>query len=173
MHTSEKRVITVLLTRYYNVFSSFLYYLTGRGYTHASIALDEKNNYYYSFNFKGFRKEFPQKHRQRGGKSISFKLAVNASDFEKIQHKIEMMEMEQSKLHYSRIGVFLCLLHIPHKRKNHYFCSQFVAEILQLSDSIKMKKHASLYLPNQLPSELAKQACLKEITHNPLLPVNV
>lgn len=168
MGECQKRIITVLLTRYYSAFSSFIYYNSGRGYTHASISLDDENEYFYSFNLKGFRKEYPKKHKQRSGRSISYKLEVSKEDFARIKLRIEEMEREKENLYYSKIGVFLCLLHIPYKRKNHYFCSQFVAEMLQLSDGVLMKKHTSLYLPNQLPLELASLKCLREIVYNPV-----
>lgn len=54
-----KKKVTVLLTRYYSTFSNFVYWISGRGYTHASIALNDENDCYYSFNFKGFRREYP------------------------------------------------------------------------------------------------------------------
>lgn len=53
MGNCDKKVITVLLTRYYSTFSNFIYFVSGKGYTHASIALDDKNEYFYSFNFRG------------------------------------------------------------------------------------------------------------------------
>lgn len=168
MGESEKRIITVLLTRYYSTFANFIYYISGRGYTHASLSLDDKNEYFYSFNFKGFRKEYPKKHKRRSGKSISYKLEVPQEGFEKIEQRIEEMEKEKDHLYYSRIGVVLCLLHIPCKRKNHYFCSQFVVEMLQLSNAVFIEKHTSLYLPNQLPFELRRQDCLREIVYNPI-----
>lgn len=94
------RTITVLLTRYYSTFSNFLYWVSGRGYTHASLAL--------------------------------------------------------------------CLLHIPSKVKNGYFCSQFVLEMLELSGSVSLKKEASLYLPNQLPGVLGELGCVKEVICDPV-----
>ena len=164
----EKRIITVLLTRYYSIYSNFLYYVTGRGYTHASIALDEKNEYYYSFNLKGFRKEYPKKHSKRSGKSICYKFEVSEEGYGRMIQRLEEMKERGSELHYSRLGVFCCLLHIPFHRKNHYFCSEFVAEMLALSDAVNLKKETSLYMPNQLIYELGRQSSLKEIICNPI-----
>lgn len=168
MESGEKRIITVLLTRYYSMFSDFIYYVTGRGYTHASIAIDDKNEYYYSFNFKGFRKEYPKKHNKKGDKSVGYQLEISKEGYEKVVKRIHKMEQSRGKLHYSRIGVFLCLFHIPYKFKNHYFCSQFVAELLQITGDIDLQKSTSLYLPNQLPKLLETQRCLHEIVENPV-----
>lgn len=149
-------------------FSNFIYFVSGRGYTHASLALDDKNESYYSFNFRGFRKEYPKKYRHRSKSSISYTLEIPKEDYEKIREKIKEMEHGKEKFHYSRIGVLLCLLHIPFRRKNYYFCSQFVTEMLQMSDAVLLRKDASLYLPNDLPDELGRQSCLKEIICNPV-----
>lgn len=168
MGLNKKKVITVLFTRYYSAFANFIYFISGRGYTHASIALDEQNEYYYSFNFQGFRREYPRKHKRRSGKSMGIKLEVSQESFERMKKKIEEMEEKKENLHYSRIGVLLCLLHIPCKIQNQYFCSQFVAETLELPDSVFLSKNAALYLPNQLSHELCRQRCLKEIICNPI-----
>lgn len=168
MNENGKRTITVLLTRYYSTFSNFIYWITGRGYTHASLALDDGEEYFYSFNFKGFRREYPGRRIQKCGKSICYKLEVSEEAFEKIRKRIEEMEQNREKLHYARLGVLLCLLHIPFKMENGYFCSQFVMEMLQLSGSIVLEKSPSLYLPNQLPEILGRCGCLKEIICNPV-----
>ena len=46
----EKKVITILFSRYHTFMANFLHIVSGRGYTHASIALDEDDEYFYSFN---------------------------------------------------------------------------------------------------------------------------
>ena len=49
----EKKVITVLFSRYHTFMANFLHIVSGRGYTHASLSLDEEDEYFYSFNSKG------------------------------------------------------------------------------------------------------------------------
>jgi len=161
-------VITVLFTRYYSAFENFIYLISGKGYTHASIALDEENEYFYSFNMKGFRKEYPKRHLRRSDSSIGVKLEVSQESYDKMREMIDELENRKGKLHYSRWGVLFCLLRIPCKLQNQYFCSQFVAEILQLSDSVRLSKQASLYLPNHLSGELLRQTCIKNIVCNPI-----
>ena len=68
----EKKVITILFSRYHTFMANFLHIVSGRGYTHASIALDEDDEYFYSFNSKGFRKEYPKKHKNRNAKCVGF-----------------------------------------------------------------------------------------------------
>jgi hypothetical protein len=136
----DRKVITVLLTRYYSTFSSFIYWTSGRGYTHASLSLDEADEEFYSFNFKGFCKERPRKHKRRSGKSICYRLLISKECYETIKDRIEAMERKKGEWSYSRLGVFFCLFHIPYKRDKHYFCSQFVAEMLSLSKDIVLGK---------------------------------
>lgn len=168
MRENEKKTITVLLTRYYSTFSNFIYWISGKGYTHASIALNDGDGYFYSFNFNGFRREYPGRRIRKCGKSICYKLEVSEENFEKVRKKIEEMELNREDMHYSRLSLIFCILHIPIKIKNGYFCSQFVMEMLQLSGSVSPEKRASLYLPNHLPGVLGGLGCLKEIIWNPV-----
>lgn len=164
----KKKIVAVLLTRYSDRMSDVLYYINGRGFTHAAIALDDENEYFYSFNIKGFRREYPKRHKNRSKNSVIIKLEVSEECFERMKRRIEAMERIKDKLHYSLIGLMFCCLHIPFKLRNHYFCSQFVAEVLKLSDRIVLSKDNSLYLPNSLLDELCKQSCLNEIVYDPI-----
>lgn len=162
----ERKVISVLLTRYYSTFSSFIYWTTGRGYTHASLSLDESDEEFYSFNFKGFCKECPRRHKRRSKRSICYRLEISQECYKRIKDRIEVIERKKGEWSYSRLGVLFCLVHIPYKRDKYYFCSQFVADMLSLSEDIVLGKKASLYLPNHLPGELEHQCCLRKIDYN-------
>lgn len=166
-HDTNKATITILLTRYSGWFSDFIYWISGRGYTHASISLNE-GEFYYSFNFKGFRHEYPKRMAQKCRKSESYQLEISDETYEKICSRIKEMERDKEKLSYSRLGVVLCLLHIPCKMKNSYFCSQFVMEILEMSGCVSLEKDASLYLPNQIPDFLRRTGRCTSIAYNPV-----
>ena len=51
---------------------------------------------------------------------------------------------------YLNRGVFLalCGMHIRWKRRRHYFCSQFVSEVLEKSGAMELPKHSTLMHPN-------------------------
>lgn len=83
-----------------------------------------------------------------------------------IEKMIHQMEQDSSQYHYSRLGVFLCILHIPFKMRQRYFCSQFVMEMLSLTGSVSLRKKPCLYLPNHLPEELQRQKCLMQVNYN-------
>ena len=57
--------VTLLFTTYHNLISYLLLYLFGHNYSHVSVSLESGTDYYYSFNKKGFRKEYPKRHKQR------------------------------------------------------------------------------------------------------------
>ena len=62
--------------------------------------------------------------------------------------------------------IVLCLLHIPYKFENKYFCSQFVAEILSRAGAIELKKKETLYLPGQLIDGFECLYSQKQIAYN-------
>lgn len=163
----KERVITVLFTRYRDILSKCVYVLYGGGYTHVSISLDEKDEYFYSFNKKGFRKEYPKKHATLV-KSMSYKIKVSEKDYLNMKEKLEEMKNDSEILQYSKLGILFCFLNIRFKRKNKYICSQFVAELLEYVESFELKKDPMLYSPNELKKLLDKCDLIKEIIYNPI-----
>ena len=146
---TQTKTIRVLLTKYSDCISSFLYYVGGRGYTHASISLEEEDdNCYYSFNYKGFCVETIEKHRRRGvSKSMCYELTVSLAAYERIQKRLQFFKEHTESLEYTRLGLFFCLLHIPLCWKNHYFCSQFVADLLKSSMKSRSKNRLPCICP--------------------------
>lgn len=164
----QKYTISILLTKYEDFTSKLVYYLTGKGYTHASIGLDETKDEYYSFNIKGFRRERPLKHKDIITDSICYKLEVSKEEYEKVVELINAFQENRFEWKYSTLGVILCVLQIPHKRAKHYFCTQFVAEVLQKARIAELKLHASLYNPNNLERELRNLFNLERVVMNPI-----
>lgn len=165
MEKENTYIISVLFTRYHSTFSNLVYWISGRGYTHASIALDDKNECYYSFNFRGFCKEDANKIRKRSTKSVCFRIEVSDSSYQKMKEKLEGFQQQREQLGYCRVGVFLCVLHIAYKFRNQYFCSQFVAEMLKLVDTLSLNKKAELYFPNDLALALDRQMPVTDISY--------
>lgn len=162
------KTISVLLTKYSDYISTFLYYTGGRGYTHASIALEDQNeNCYYSFNYRGFCVETIEKHKSRGvRKSVLYTLTVTDEAYKKIKRRLHFFGRHRNEFYYTRIGLAFCLFGIPFFWKNHYFCSQFVAELLQGADEIGLKRPSVLYLPCDLQRELEHNPYLQSVQYN-------
>ncbi|MGN0662274.1 MAG: hypothetical protein ACI4LE_03915 [Faecalibacterium sp.] len=163
------KTITILLTRYSDCGSSLLYYLTGRSYTHASLGLEEEPGTYYSFNYRGFCVETLEKHRRRGvDRSVSYELSVPDGAYETLRARLGEFKAHRDGLRYTRLGVLLCLLHIPLRREGYYFCSQFVAEMLQSSGACPLYRAAELYQPNHFFRELPRSSQLLRIRRDPV-----
>ena len=84
-------------------------------------------------------------------------------------YKIDFLDnlLEKRKVYkYSCLGVALCLLHIPCKFKDSYFCSQFVSEVLSRAGAVELKKKESLYLPGQLMDEMECLFSDKQFVYN-------
>lgn len=170
MGTEKKamRTVTILLTRYSDWFGKFIRAIGRSGYSHASISIDGKEEIFYSFNYKGFVIEKPRKYipKMRMSGSVCIRMEVPEDTYARIEEEIMQFVAKRERYAYSRWGVMLCLLHIPHKFKDRYFCSQFVAEILQRAGAVKLKKSGSLYLPEQLIDGVECLFSAKQLVYN-------
>lgn len=70
--------------------------------------------------------------------------------YEKVRNLLFRYTKHQRDYRYSRLGIALSLLHIPYKRKNAYFCSHFVADVLEQGNAVDLKKDSAGYLPGDL-----------------------
>ena len=148
------KYLRVLLTKYPGRFSRLLALLSGRGFTHASIGL-EGDGRFYSFSFRGFTEETPDKLRRRGVTAgRCYRIPVTDGAYRLAEARLRAMSARRADYRDSYIGVALCLLRLPFHWKNRYFCSQFVAELLSASGAVPLRKAPSLYLPNHFPAEL-------------------
>ena len=57
------------------------------------------------------------------------------------------------------LGLLLCWMHIRWQRRRHYFCSQFVSEVLQKSGALDLPKPSTLMHPSDY-AELPQLRCL-------------
>lgn len=162
------KTVTILLTRYSDLFGRFICGISRYGYSHASISIDEKEEIFYSFNMKGFVIEKPKKRmpKSRRPGSVCIRMQVPESTYVLIEEEINQFLEKKEQYTYSSFGVVLCLLHIPHKFQNQYFCSQFVAEILARAGVIELKKKESLYLPGQLVDGFECLFGAKQLVYN-------
>lgn len=162
------KCISVLLTTYPDRFAKLIARLSGRGYTHASIGLEDPDKFY-SFNVRGFAVETPQKFRRQGvTESRCYRLLISDAAYRRIEGRIQTLEAHQTQYRYSCLGVWFCLLGLPFRQKHRYFCSQFVAELLARSGAVPLQKRPSLYLPNQFPRELEGRPEMVGVLPNPI-----
>ena len=150
----KNRQIYLLLTRFPDNGSKVFELLTGCYYPHASIGLEEDLNTFYSFVSKGFIVEKITRYVKPDRAPFPcqlYELEVSESAYSRIKKALEHFIAFKEQLHYSKFALTMSILRIPYKRNRFgFFCSQFVAHILQHSGEIKLKKSSSRYLSGDL-----------------------
>ena len=136
------KTIYILLTRSGTLLSKLVYAVTGASYTHASMAFDEELNCLYSSTRKngytmfpaGPSKEYLNKgvFRLRGDAPCAlYALDVTDEAYVRARRRAEHMMARGELYRFNTLGLILCALHIRWQRRRHYFCSQFVSEVLE------------------------------------------
>ena len=164
------KTIYILLTRSGTLLSKLVYAVTGASYTHASMAFDEELNCLYSSTRKngytmfpaGPSKEYLNKgvFRLRGDAPCAlYALEVTDDAYVRARRRAEHMMARGELYRFNTLGLILCALHIRWQRRRHYFCSQFVSEVLQKSGALELPKPSTLMHPSDY-AELPELHCL-------------
>ena len=77
-----------------------------------------------------------------------YALDVSDEAYTRARRRAEHMMAHGSLYQFNVIGLALCGMHIRWKRRRHYFCSQFVSEVLEKSGAMELPKHSTLMHPN-------------------------
>lgn len=151
--------IYILLTRSDTVISKIIRAATNDLYTHASVAFNEELKPLYSFSRRYISFPLPAGMQIESTDSGLYKKYDNmpCAVYElKVTEEIycsakciaERMISEASKYRFNILGLFLCRMNMPLHRRYHYFCSEFVAEVLVRSNALDLPKAPSLIRPN-------------------------
>lgn len=163
--TSKK--IYVLFTQYPGRDAKLLMWRTKFPYTHTSVGLEEDMDTFYTFISKGFLVEKITRYEKPDRPSFPcalYEIDVSEETYNLVKEKVLSYKENKANLKYSTLGLVGSFIGIPFKRENHYFCSQFVAEILQECGIVKLKKRSSLYLAKDI-SKLEELKLVFEGTH--------
>lgn len=149
--------IYILLTKSDTYMSKIIKLATDDKYTHASISFEETLQPLYSFSRlqlaplpaglhtepfdSGFFKKYPHL------PCALYSLEVEDHVYSKAKADVDDMMSSASLYRYNVMGLIFCRLNIPVNRKYHYFCSEFVSEILQNSNALNLPKEPSLMRP--------------------------
>ena len=150
----QTRTISILFTTYTDFISRLVGLMSGFGCTHVSISLDDKDEYFYAFNTKGFRKEYPRKHKNRTANNTCLRLAITESQYNIIRNRLNKFERRKKKYSYDYWGIALALFRLQRKKKEKYFCSSFMAELLSKAKVMQLQRKSTRYLPAHLQKEL-------------------
>jgi hypothetical protein len=153
-NTQKRRKLYILLTRFPGLDSDAMCWWTRFPYTHASIGLEEDLNTFYSFVVKGFIVEDITRYNSKPGREpfpcALFELEVSPAVYLKAKQILQKFIANRNHLHYNTLGMLLSLIRIPSRRQHRYFCSHFVAELLQQCNATQLNKRSTLYLPGDL-----------------------
>lgn len=149
-----KRKIYLLLTRFPGNGAIAIEALTGCYYSHTSIGLEEDLNTFYSIVAKGFIVESITryvKHDRAPFPCQLYELEVSEKVYDRIKEILEYHVVHKGMVRYARLGLVMSLLRIPHKHTAYcYFCSEFVANVLQYSGAAELEKKSTCCFPDDL-----------------------
>jgi hypothetical protein len=85
------KTVTILLTKFTDVFGKFVSWYSHGGYTHASISIDEDEEIFYSFNYKGFVIEKPKKRtpKKRKPENVIIRMQIPDEVYRLIKEEID------------------------------------------------------------------------------------
>ncbi len=164
------KTIYLLLTKTDTVLSNIIARVTGDPYTHVAISLNKELTELYSFGRKvknnplkaGFIKEHLVGSIYEENLHCDcavYKANITDEQYEKLTLELIKMRSEQNKYKYNLLGLLNFILHINLKRKNKYFCSEFVAEMLRRIDVLPVQ-----YTPQKTrPIDFTKMPIFSEL----------
>ncbi|HEY2494555.1 MAG TPA: hypothetical protein VGI33_16820 [Paenibacillus sp.] len=136
MMTPEKNIY-ILLSDTGSILTRMIKLFTRAPYNHASIVFDDELNDVYSFGRKkprnpfiaGFVKENVHEGLFSNAKCSFYSCSVDSDLYEQIYLYVQKFEQDSDQYKYNLLGLFYILLNIEVRRKNAYFCSEFVAAV--------------------------------------------
>jgi len=169
------RPVYIVLTDTGTLFTRMIKRVTGAPYNHASIALDPQFSGLYSFGRKSLRMfwkaGFVREQMNAGifaalkdTTCIVYELMVDEETYERIEREIQRFEQEAPKYKYNLIGFLNFLIRRPLPRKSAFFCSEFVATVLERAGVSLLRRPPGLTAPHDFMAVRA----LRPIYEGPL-----
>lgn len=157
--------VYIVLTDTGTVLTNCIKIFTRKNYNHSSIALDKQLDNVYSFGrekvnnpFKGgFVKENLYQDFFLRSRCQVYHLEMSEEHFERMQEKITEFELNRTDYRYNFIGLIGIALRQEWERENAFFCSQFLAYILQESGRVEFHKPIYLVTSDDLVASLNPQ----------------
>ena len=159
MVNENKRKIYLVLSQTGTIVSKIIRFVTRDKYNHISISLEEDLSALYSFGRKrpynpftaGFVKESPTTGtfgRFKKTQIVAIELPVSEEVYEAINAEVLDMYEHKDDYHYNYAGLFIAYFGKLRKKKNTYYCSEFVQMILKKHGLGLKKGENELVCPN-------------------------
>ncbi|MFC4099733.1 hypothetical protein [Paenibacillus xanthanilyticus] len=151
----ESLKVYVLLTDTGTIFTRLIKLFTKVSLNHASIALDPSLEEVYSFGRKcprnpwigGFVREDVRGELFDDATCAVFYCKVDRDSYERMKSRIEEIQRNEHQYKYNLLGLFGILLNKRIKRERAYFCTQFVAAMLEMNGIAVSAKPSELTTP--------------------------
>ncbi|MFC4597833.1 hypothetical protein [Cohnella hongkongensis] len=155
--------VYIVLTATGTLFSETIKWFTKAPLNHASIAFDPELNEVYSFGRKKLRNPFFAgfiqenfKHPFYGQASCAvYRIRVGERGFEQARRLIGEMKQNPERYKYHLLGLIGVLLRRRIPRENAYFCSHFVASVLERCGCRPVDKPACFITPGDFEQSLS------------------
>ncbi|UJL46775.1 hypothetical protein KFZ58_02130 [Virgibacillus sp. NKC19-16] len=154
----NEQKVYILLTDTGTLFTKMIKLYTRKLYNHASISIDPNFSEVYSFGRKrpknpfigGFVKEDIQAGLLEQARCAIYSCTVSETQIQKAHDYLQKIDEQKHNYRYNFLGLFAIAFKKQLKRKNAFFCSQFVATVLKESGIIDFEKALSLVTPHDL-----------------------
>lgn len=175
---SESKTVYLVFSHSGTRVSKAIKFVTKQKYSHVSISTNPRLDILYSFARKGiynplnagfvdenFNRGIFKRHINEATCKV-YKLRVDNKKYKALCNALENFRKNDEKLRYNILGMMSPVTGFPVARKDHYFCSQFVAEVLKESEAVNLGKSPLLYSPSDLLNELELKSENGEINVN-------
>lgn len=154
----KSREVYIMLSQTRTYFARLIKLYTKEPYAHASIAFDEDLEEMYSFARlrpkNPFITGFVEEDITSGvfGECTEttcsvYSLKVTQEQYDNLKAQVEIFKQNRDRYSYNFLGIVGVMIQKPINSKNRYFCSQFVAHILEESGIRLFNKSSSLVRP--------------------------
>lgn len=159
--TDRFKSVYIVLTQTHTYPARAIHLYTNEPFAHASIAFDEDLDEMYSFARRGiwnpFNAGFIEEDINNGifGKHRSttcniYQLKITERQYFRLREEVEIFKQNKDAYSYNFLGLLAAALNIPVRPRQRYFCSQFVAYVLERSDIKIFNKNYSLVKPRDI-----------------------
>lgn len=154
----ERKKLYLLLTDTGTIFTRMIKLYTKKPYNHASLVFDDNFNEVYSFGRKrprnpfigGFVNEDVREGLFKNARCAIYSFEASNQQIERMKTFIKLIEVEKHLYRYNLLGLITFIINKPYQRKRAYFCSEFVAHVLNEGSINEFHKPISLVSPTDL-----------------------
>ncbi|NLV92615.1 MAG: hypothetical protein GX030_09535 [Firmicutes bacterium] len=144
-------------------------------YPHVSISLDENLTQMYSFGriqpnnplSGGFVQESFDSgvfQKFRHCECAVYRMEISESQYQSLVQELARFLARRDHYKYNILGLFAAGMGVPLKRRNRYFCSQFVSELLMRSSILSSETPPELLRPTDLMRLVPKEIVFEGLT---------